>query len=487
MKLNKNLLVNFIFIIFGFISFIKVLEINTNFFKFDNLTFEKLDNSVGFHSESNKWVLKNYYSELTRGFFSGKFGFEVEPHEELFNFDNPYGTEAASSGFIIQDASLYQGEYYLYYGFAPVVIFYAPIYILSNSIPSDALVLSIMFVIYLFGFYLVYKEIYKKTLNLYVPIFFLVAFLSNIFILTYFTWSFSSGVSRIFCFTNTLFICYLVNLAYFQKEAKNIFQKNALLLLFLLISLNAITRPSYLIDYLFIIFLVGSNLSKFNRYGSIRFSFLISLLIFTLNFLYNFIRFDNIFENGQKYITNGLDFVNNGSLFQFPSSLYQVVYNFFHRIYDFFFIPPAINGDSLLVNFQLFNGVMLKNPYSEGLLGFTYLAPVITLIVFVLYYQTFKHIISQKIFLMNTFTRPDTLFLVLSLLIILLFSFVPSIHWAFGSEIIPRLLACCFFSILLNKNNIFKNNLFLLFGFVLIMISLEFVFRNPCKIFIYCP
>lgn len=60
------------------------------------------------------------------------------PAEELLELDNPYDpTERNVKGVrYLFDYALYNGKYYSYFGMAPVIIFYAPYYYLTGYLPS---------------------------------------------------------------------------------------------------------------------------------------------------------------------------------------------------------------------------------------------------------------------------------------------------------------------------------------------------------------
>ena len=63
---------------------------------------------------------------------------DVSPDENLLALENPYDpTQRLSSGAqTMFDYALYNGQYYVYFGLTPVLVFYAPFRLLTGAIPS---------------------------------------------------------------------------------------------------------------------------------------------------------------------------------------------------------------------------------------------------------------------------------------------------------------------------------------------------------------
>ena len=83
---------------------------------------------------------ENYYHLLTMGFLSGHLSLPIAPKPELLALQNPFGPEGA--GLRLQDASLYHGKYYLYYGPTPAVTLFLPWRLISGrGMPQSLAVL----------------------------------------------------------------------------------------------------------------------------------------------------------------------------------------------------------------------------------------------------------------------------------------------------------------------------------------------------------
>jgi len=73
---------------------------------------------------------ENYYNILASGFLAGHLYLPVTPRPEILALRNPYGADP--TGTHLQDATLYDGRYYIYYGPAPVLTLFLPWRLLSG-------------------------------------------------------------------------------------------------------------------------------------------------------------------------------------------------------------------------------------------------------------------------------------------------------------------------------------------------------------------
>jgi hypothetical protein len=79
-----------------------------------------------------------YYPLLTAGFRAGHLYAAVTPSPELLALPDPYDP-VANAPYRIHDMSLYRGHYYLYYGAAPIILFFWPFVALTGWYPTEAL------------------------------------------------------------------------------------------------------------------------------------------------------------------------------------------------------------------------------------------------------------------------------------------------------------------------------------------------------------
>jgi|GEM_PF-739485 len=76
----------------------------------------------------------NYYNQLADGFMAGRAGFKIDPPAALVALPDPYEPklreQAGNLG--LHDASYYKGRYYLYFGVAPALVLFLPFKVLTG-------------------------------------------------------------------------------------------------------------------------------------------------------------------------------------------------------------------------------------------------------------------------------------------------------------------------------------------------------------------
>lgn len=74
----------------------------------------------------------DHYNLLARGFLKGHLHLDAEPPAALLAAPNPYDPKSRGPVEVLHDASLYRGKYYIYFGPAPVVTLFAPFTLLTG-------------------------------------------------------------------------------------------------------------------------------------------------------------------------------------------------------------------------------------------------------------------------------------------------------------------------------------------------------------------
>ncbi len=96
-----------------------------------------------------------YSQLLTDALLSGRTNLNVQLSEKLLTLDNPYDeTEREAKGLIrdedyIMDAAYYQGNYYVYFGVIPALLFFVPFKWMTGMYLSTGLMTCLLFGIYL--------------------------------------------------------------------------------------------------------------------------------------------------------------------------------------------------------------------------------------------------------------------------------------------------------------------------------------------------
>lgn len=430
------------------------------------ITFSGLDARVNFSpSTANKSVQLNYYSELTKGISEGLLGFSVLPDPELLSHENPYGEEAARLGLILQDASLYKDRYYLYYGLPPVLLLYFPILKIFGFIPTDALVMTVISFVYILIISTIAIKVSTKSIFYGSLIYF--GFLFNPSWLYAMNFIVTAGVARLFCDV-LLFFAYLLIIKNFGKEQNS----RKIIVIVALLATAALTRPTFIPDFLILsLFLIFQNYK--NNLKNLVISFIYPVIGYSLNFYYNYLRFDSPFENGQKYIVNGGDYVHKGMILQLPKYLFNYFYNFLYRLYENFLAFPTYDvGGVARLNFST-KSPILPGAYTEGVLGYFIFNPTLPLLCLIsilsLYGIYNKITVNGKLIFWSS--------VLLLFFNIFLISLLQMSSMQFILEYIPRLFIVVLISIFLSDqhSNLYKikNKLMSL----LLLFSLIFPFQ----------
>lgn len=87
------------------------------------------------------------YIQQFDAFIKGQLHIDVQPSAELLALENPYSPSERNGVSFMFDRAFYEGKYYSYFGIAPIIAVYLPIYLLSGFIPGDSVVMGIFSVI----------------------------------------------------------------------------------------------------------------------------------------------------------------------------------------------------------------------------------------------------------------------------------------------------------------------------------------------------
>jgi hypothetical protein len=79
---------------------------------------------------------QGYYGLLTAGFLQGHLYAAIAPHPALLALRDPYDP-VANAPYRVHDMTLWHGRYYLYFGAAPVLLFFAPVVMLTGYYPTE--------------------------------------------------------------------------------------------------------------------------------------------------------------------------------------------------------------------------------------------------------------------------------------------------------------------------------------------------------------
>lgn len=265
---------------------------------------------------------------------------------------------------MLYDTSIYKNKVYLYFGLTPVILFYLPFYLATKYFISDHIIVLILSIF----IFLLHILIYRKILNLLnrqnyftvIPI--LIFGLASGIVLTYvsITIHLIPILTSVLCSLTALYVFLLLS----DAKYKNL--KMFLIGLFLALAIGARPISIILAIFIFIAILI-MDLKKFSHHYSNLLKnylcFFMPLIIYGIILaLYNYFRFDSIFDFGFQY--------------QFsPNYMLNTTKNFYfvvqHLLYNIFYIPKfiAINP------YVIFNNASISN--FEPLIGGFVIAPII--------------------------------------------------------------------------------------------------------------
>lgn len=252
----------------------------------------------------------NAYIQQFDAFMKGQLNIDYMPSEELQNLDNPYDwgqRKSGNIGFYLWDRALYDGQYFSYFGIAPIITVFFPWYVVFKSIPSPAVTCTILAVIGMTSLAFALINLIKHY-KIKVPFF--------LFTLGLFAVEMGSLLPMLMSSADMYYIASCSAVAYFSlflalffggMNSKSQIKKNILFTLcsvaFVLVIMSRpglsimgiITVPA-LCSYFF-----KNEISTKSKINSLL-CFAIPLIIGAIIVCtYNYLRFDSIFEFGAKY------------------------------------------------------------------------------------------------------------------------------------------------------------------------------------------
>lgn len=327
----------------------------------------------------------NYYNLLVDSLRNYKLNIFEHVSNKDYNINN-----------FLLDTSLYNNKIYLYFGITPVLLFYLPFNLITNLYLTDKLLIFILsFFSFIFSLILVNKatENHKN-----IP--------SNIIILTIFL----IGLCNLLPFITMKGLIYQVTiitanvlllvsfyLFYYYINTSNTNKKYILLFFISLLLCFAVgSRPNYILTipvfFFFIVYLKYKEKSTKDIFKTILI-FLIPCFIYgTFLALYNYLRFDSIFEFGWKYQLNS----NNQAEFAITFK------DFLMGLKNNFLLLPNMN-ESTIFSLAKTSGHRIGHEYITGVF---WTCPIIFIFFFIPHFlkETYKKSINNFIFILTLLT-----------------------------------------------------------------------------------
>ena len=267
---------------------------------------------------------RDQYEKITEAFLDGHLDFGYEVDNRLLELDNPYDPEKRDKENVSfnWDHSFYNGKYYMYFGVVPVIVTFLPYRIITGHSLTTFHATQLYVALFILGvfycFYLLGKKWFKAL-----PI--------SVYIMLSTAFSVMStclAVSRpaMYCTAIAAGIAFMIWSISFSLKAVCESKKISLLYATIGSLLGALVfgcRPPVGLGNL-IIFALMIYYIKNSRSHRFRFIKVLScafpyVFVGALLMLYNYLRFNSVFEFGQSYQLTMVDVKNTPSLFNTPS------------------------------------------------------------------------------------------------------------------------------------------------------------------------
>ncbi len=339
---------------------------------------------------------RNQYELLAESMLKGRVDIEYEHdfYERLSQMENPYDTEERTAQNILYkwDHAYYKGKYYMYFGVVPVIITFIPYRLITGANLRTYHATQLYVLVFICGIFYLFYYLRKKTKSKISLAEYLIASIgvsyASVWYATDFPALYTTAITSGMMFAILSIIMYMKCILETKKSLKY------LLLRALFGALIFGCRPTIgFVNLLFFPALISviKNEKKGDKILITLLSFLPYILIAILLMLYNYVRFDNVFEFGQTYQLTDND----------QSHMLDVTLNLKHMLEslkNFFFYKepfgenfPRIKYFGLFFNFPvmvlplilIFNK-NLRNKLKKNKLYSTYILILVSIVITVL-------------------------------------------------------------------------------------------------------
>ena len=268
------------------------------------------------------------------------------------------------------DTSYYNDKLYFYFGVTPVLLFYAPFNLITGFFLTDKyLVFILSSFIFIFSL-LIIKIVTKKIINKKIPFYIEILTMFLIGFCNYLPFLLIRSASYEVAMTGAAFLLFLCLYLFLIYCYTNKIPYILIFFIALLIALSAGCRPHYILFIPLFVFavIITESIKKTNIkiIGRLLLIFTLPCILYgSLLALYNYLRFDSIFEFGRSYQLNEVDWH-----FQIQNLFTGIKYNLFQT--------PIINKIFPVFSLALAEGHSIGNEFITGIL---YTFPLILLLL----------------------------------------------------------------------------------------------------------
>lgn len=266
----------------------------------------------------NKELVDNKYNDqykmLTDSLISGKTNIDINIDEKLIQMENPYDcSERLNNGVdYMFDAAFYNNKYYVYFGVAPVVVYYLPFKLLTNNYLCDYEVNIMNFIMLSISFILLSNLICKRYFKK-IPV-----LIYTLLCLTIINGCGSLNLlsePRIYTIPILMALAYSIlglTLWVYSKRENGL--NNILVFIgSLSIGIAIASRPQFGLFAFFAIIIFSKEIKDIkNNISSFVMALLPLIVIGVLLMYYNYIRFGNVMDFGANYNLTFNDMTKRG-------------------------------------------------------------------------------------------------------------------------------------------------------------------------------
>ena len=264
---------------------------------------------------------KDHYEMITESFLNHRLDFDIPVDPKLLEMENPYDTAMRDALGVkyLRDRAFYQGHYYMYFGVVPVFLAFLPYRLLTGEALQSVYASQLFMGVFIVGFAVLFLWLAKSkfpnmTLGLFILLLILFSLLSVVYVAkfpTLYQTPVACGmmleVWSLYCFSR----------AVWEKRT----DRSAIRWAFAGSLFGALTfgcRPplafaNLLVIPLIIQFMKGKKLTV-RLAGQLAVAGLPYLIVAMALMWYNYARFDNPFEFGQRYQLTSEDQTGLGSI-----------------------------------------------------------------------------------------------------------------------------------------------------------------------------
>lgn len=395
-------------------------------------------------------IAKNPYALLFEGLNNGHLYLNVKPDESLLALENPYGYRG--NAIYLWDYCFYNEKYYVYFGVAPVILFYFPIYFLSfaNYIPTYIFINYFCLIIAsgysILTLYRFYKH-FSKNFNVFLFIICCIAMFAGG---GYFLLALAEPMynTPLLVATTAMFIMYYNCIKGIENNNKLSFAIMSLSFIIILSSRPNLCFCVFPLLVLLLPYLFNKNFKK--SFINLLPCFITLFIGVVLIGLYNYFRFGSFVDFGANYQLTVSDVSKN-----------QIKWsNLLPSYYYYFFQKPIINDKFpyILIN--------LKDIKSFELGYYVYTYPTIGLFTIPLSFCMFLGLFNlkdKKYLIMN-------IIFILNILVLAFVEFsLAGVHLRYMMDLLPMVTFISLLNILI-INELIKSDKIKFIYFVIILI-----------------